>query len=178
MATWIGFLRAINVGARKFPMADLRAALESAGYRDIATHIQTGNIRVDADVESRKELETDLEALFERDRGFAVPTIILTPEELTAVTADADQLVAEFGEPGFAHYVELLRNEPAPGDIALIETMPEGQRAIVRGRTVHLLYDISYHQAKGFSAAAKRALGDSTNRNVKVIRKLAELWGE
>jgi hypothetical protein len=43
---------------------------------------------------------------------------------------------------------------------------------------VHLLFDVPFHQAKGPNAAVRRALGDSTNRNVKVIRALAEKWGE
>lgn len=177
MPQWIGFLRAINVGARKYPMQELRAALEAAGYQDVETHIQTGNIRVTSDEATRAKVEADLEEVFERDRGFSVPTIVFTPAELTALADEADKVVAEFGEPEFGHYLELLRAEPNPADVALIEEMPPQQRAVVRGRAVHLLYDVSYHSAKGFPAATKRALGDSTNRNVKVIRKLAELWG-
>ena len=32
MTTWIAFLRAVNVGKRQYPMAQLRAALTAAGF--------------------------------------------------------------------------------------------------------------------------------------------------
>ena len=177
MPTWIAFQRAVNVGARKYPMAELRAVLDQAGYADVATHIQTGNIRLSSPIEEREVLEKELEALFAADRGFEVPTIVLAPHELVQVAADADAVTAD-GEPEFGHYVELLRMEPDPDAVAVIEgrDLP-GQRAVVRGRAVHLLFDIPYHQAKGPNAAVRRALGDSTNRNVRVIRTLADKWG-
>ena len=48
---------------------------------------------------------------------------------------------------------------------------------MVRGRAVHLLYDIPYHLAKTSNAAVEKLVGVATNRNVKVIHALAEKWG-
>lgn len=177
MPRYLAFLRAVNVGGRKYPMAELRAALTAAGYDDVATHIQTGNVLLTSSTRSRAKLEGDLESLFEADRGFAVPTVCFTPAEIVQVVADADEVVRD-REPAFAHYVELLRTAPTPAQAAVIEGagLP-GQRALVRGRTVHLLFDIPYHEAKPPSAEVRRALGVSTNRNVKVIRAIAEKWG-
>jgi uncharacterized protein (DUF1697 family) len=176
MPTWLAFQRAVNVGTRKYPMAELRAVLEKAGYDDVATHIQTGNIRLSAPTRSQAKLERELEALFLGDRGFEVPTVVMRPEELARIAADADEVVAD-GAPEFGHYVELLRAEPSAADRAAIEQwQPPGQRAVVRGRAVHLLFDIPYHQAKPPPAPVKRALGVSTNRNVKVVRALADKW--
>jgi uncharacterized protein (DUF1697 family) len=177
MPTWLAFQRAVNVGARKYPMAELRKVLTDAGYEDVATHIQTGNIRLTSPIEEQALLEKELEALFAADRGFEVATIAMRPEELVRIAADADELTAD-GEPEFGHYVELLRGPLDDDAREVIEgrDLP-GQRAVVRGRAVHLLFDIPYHAARGPNAAVRRALGDSTNRNVKVIRALAEKWG-
>ncbi|MFC5595908.1 DUF1697 domain-containing protein [Deinococcus cellulosilyticus] len=42
---WVALLRGINVGGnRKVPMADLRSALEAAGFEEIRTYIQSGKI--------------------------------------------------------------------------------------------------------------------------------------
>ena len=176
MPVWIAFQRAVNVAARKYPMAELRRLLAESGYDEVETYIQTGNIRLTSPVESREVLEKELEALFHADRGFQVSTIAMTPDELAGVAADADA-VAAGAEPQFGHYVELLRGVPDAEARAVIEgrDLP-GQRAVVRGRAVHLLLDIPFHQAKGPNAAVRRALGDSTNRNVKVIRALAGKW--
>lgn len=176
MPTWLAFQRAVNVGGRRYPMAELRAVLEQAGYDDVATHIQTGNIRLTSPRRSAARLEAELEELFATDRGFEVATIVFTPEEFAAIAADADDVVAELGEPAHAHYVELLREEPTAETAAVIEEQPSGQRAVVRGRAVHLLYDVPFHEAAAPKAAQKRALGVSTNRNAKVVRAIAEKW--
>jgi uncharacterized protein (DUF1697 family) len=175
--TWIAFQRAVNVGGRKYPMAELRQVLADAGYADVETHIQTGNIRLSSPLRSQAKLEKELEALFAADRGFEVGTIAFRPAELVAIAADADAVVAEH-PAGFGHYVELLRVPPSAVDREIIEGQDfPGQRAVVRGRAVHLLFDIPYHEAKGPNAAVRKALGVSTNRNVKVVRVLAEKWG-
>lgn len=177
MPTWVAFQRGVNVGARRYPMAELRAVLEGAGYAGVATYIQTGNIRLSSPRRSARRLEEELEALFAADRGFEVPTVVFSPAELAGVAAAAAEVVAAHGEPAFGHYVELLRHAPDAEATALVERQGAGQRAVVRGRAVHLLYDVPFHQAKGPTAAQRRALGVSTNRNVTVIRTLAERWG-
>ena len=54
MATYIGFLRAINLGpTRKFPKASIIKAVEAAGFTDVATYINTGNVRFDTTLRSR-----------------------------------------------------------------------------------------------------------------------------
>ena len=178
MPTWIALQRAVNVGARKYPMAELRAALLGAGYADVATHIQTGNIRLSTPMRSAARIEAALERLFLADRGFEVPTIVMTPAELVEVAEQADEVIAEYGVPEFAHYVEIMRAPPSDDDRAVIEGVGySGQRAVVRGRAVHLLFDVAFHEAKAPPAAVRKAYGVSTNRNVKVIRALARKWG-
>lgn len=176
MPTWLAFQRAVNVGARRYPMAELRQVLTDAGYADVETHIQTGNIRLGSPRRSQTALEDELEKLFLADRGFEVATVVLKPAELAQIAADADEVDAD-GAPEFGHYVEILRAAPPADARAVIEgsDLP-GQRAVVRGRAVHLLFDIPYHEAKAPSAAVKRALGTSTNRNATVIRAVAEKW--
>ena len=70
MATYIGFLRAINLGAtRKFPKASIIKAVEDAGFTEVATHINTGNVRFDTTLRSRAKIEAALEKAFEAEAG-------------------------------------------------------------------------------------------------------------
>ncbi len=48
--------------------------------------------------------------------------------------------------------------------------------AKVGGRAVHLMLGENYHEAKLTNAAVEKHLGVSTNRNLTVIRALAEKW--
>ncbi|MGN6160552.1 MAG: DUF1697 domain-containing protein [Marmoricola sp.] len=174
---WIAFLRAVNVGGRKYPMAELRQMLTEAGYSDVQTHIQTGNVFLRSD-SSAAELEADLERLFQADRGFEVLTIVVSPKELVAIAAEADRVIEEFGEPAHGHYIEIMRAAPSAENGAIIEGQTSGrQRFVVRGRTVHYLTDISMAEVKAPRAAVRAAYGVSTSRNAKVIRALALKWG-
>lgn len=177
MPTWIAFLRAVNVGKRKYPMSELRAALEAAGFENVETHIQTGNIRFTSPIRSRAKVEATLERIIEADRGFDVTVVALTPAELAELAADVEAIATEHA-PGHSHYVSLLKASPtAHGTRAIENHGHPDETAVVRGRAVHLLYDKPYHEAKISNAAVEKAVGVATNRNAKVIRALGTKWG-
>jgi len=173
MPSYVAFLRAINLGpTRRFPKGDIVAAVEGAGFTAVATHINTGNVRFTTPMRSRPRIEATLEEAFEADRGFAVPTMVFTPAEICAIADDADELEG----PG-RHYVSLLKREPTAEAVRVIESAGSGdERAVVRGRAVHLLIGVDYHRATLENAAVEKALGVATNRNITVIRALAEKW--
>lgn len=173
MATYVAFLRAINLGAkRKFPKDAIVAAVEGAGFTDVATHINTGNVRFSTSLRSRARIESALEEAFLADRGFEVPTIVFTPQELKAIAEEAES----FGHDG-RHYVSLLKSAPSEAAIALLEERSSAEEvARVGGRAVHLLLGENYHEAKLTNATVEKALGVATNRNLTVIRTLAEKW--
>lgn len=176
MPTWIVFLRAVNVGKRAYPMAQLRAVLTEAGYDDVETYIQTGNVRLSCPLRSRARLESALDKLLTADRGFPIQVVALTPAELREVAADVEALSAADPATG-GHYVSLLKAEPSAAGRARIEAdPPEKERVHVRGRAVHLLYDKPYHEATRSNAAVEKAMGVATNRNATVIRALSDKW--
>ncbi|MDP3892944.1 DUF1697 domain-containing protein [Nocardioides sp.] len=178
MPAYTGFLRAINLGARrKFAMAELRACLTEAGLGDVETHIQTGNVRFTTRMRSRARVEGLLEGLFLADRGFEVPTIVLTPAELAEVGRDAEALQASRASPG-KHYVTLLKHEPTAEARAALEALSHpGEQAVGRGRAVHLLLGEGYRTSTLDNARVERLLGVGTNRNYNVITTLAARWG-
>ncbi len=173
MATYIGFLRAINLGAkRKFPKERIIAAVEAAGFTDVATYINTGNVRFDTPMRSRARIEAALEEAFEAEAGFAVPTIVFTQAELREIAEQA----ASFGHRG-RHYVSLLKEEPSEATVRMLEERSTAEEvAKVGGRAVHLLLGENYHEARLTNATVEKHLGVATNRNVTVIRALAEKW--
>ena len=173
MATYIAFLRAINLGAkRKFPKAAIIKAVEAAGFTDVETYINTGNVRFDSTLRSRAKVEAALEKAFEAEAGFEVPTIVFTPKELKAIAEEA----ASFGHGG-QHYVSLLKETPSAAAVKKLEEANNADEvAKVGGRAVHLLLKGQYHQAKLTNAVIEKHLGVATNRNLSVITALAEKW--
>jgi uncharacterized protein (DUF1697 family) len=175
MPTYIAFLRAINIGKRKFSKDAIVAACEAAGCTDVETYINTGNVRITTPLRSRAKVEAALEEAFSATAGFDVPTVVLSPAELTAVAAYAAELGKDHEGP---HYVSLLKDSPSATAAEKLEGAgKEGERAVVEGRAVHLLLGKDYHSAKLSNAVVEKHLGVATNRNLNVIRTLAEKWG-
>jgi uncharacterized protein (DUF1697 family) len=174
MPTYVAFLRAINLGAkRKFPKDAIKRAAEAAGCTDVETYINTGNVRVSTPLRSRAKVEAALEKAFAAEAGFEVPTIVFTPKELVTIAEEA----ASFGHDG-RHYVSLLKEAPSAAAVEKLEATSTAEEvAKVGGRAVHLLLGENYHEAKLTNAAVEKLLGVATNRNLNVIRTLAEKWG-
>ncbi|WP_114907240.1 DUF1697 domain-containing protein [Ornithinimicrobium murale] len=179
MPTYVGFLRAVNLGAkRRFPKDDLRAVTEAAGFTDVATYLNTGNVRVTSRMRSTARVEDALETAFTRDRGFEVPTIVLGLAELSEIVSYAEVLAAEHG-PLQRHYVSLVR-EPLPAAAAERVEAASGPKVTVavRGRSVHQMWE---HAVPGdvdpLGAATSRLLGVTTARTAGVLTEVARRWG-
>jgi uncharacterized protein (DUF1697 family) len=197
MPTYVAFLRAINLGAnRKFAKDDIKRVVEAAGFTDVETHINTGNVRFTTPMRSRAKIEKKLEDAFAEDRGFDVPTIVFTTAEVAAIAAEAAELAEE--HPGLArHYIYLLKDELPAATAAQVEGLasvstpspgaadaspgasgrvgPAG-RMVVRGRAAHALLGPAYQAGQVDPLNAARLLGVATNRNRTVIAAIAEKW--
>lgn len=178
MPSYVAFLRAINLGAvRKFPKADIVAAVESVGATDVATHINTGNVRLTSRRRSRDAVEAELEAAFAADRGFVVPTVVFTVDEVATLAAEADRLAERHGGP-HRHYLTLLKQQPTDAMLGELEALSfPGEHAEVSGRAIHIvLTEAAYHSAKLSNARIEKVFGVATTRDVKVVRAIAAKW--
>jgi uncharacterized protein (DUF1697 family) len=174
MPSYLAFLRAINLGAnRKFPMVELRACLVEAGFADVETHIQTGNVRITTPMRSRRKVETELERIFAERVGFEVPTIVYPPDELAALYAEVQALEVTAQR----RYLTLLKDEPSAelaADLDRWEDAGEGVRVV--GRAVYWWLDHPTQAARMSNARVERQLGVATTRDLKVVAKLVERW--
>lgn len=180
MPEYVAFLRAVNVGGRVFKMADLRRCLEDAGLRDVETYIQTGNVRFRTTMRSRGKVERHVEEVLTAAAGFDVPAVLFDPPELRQVHDEVMRLPSPFGESqGFGRYVVLFKEQdvPDPDAAAAIEAWDRpGESGAVVPRAVHVWLDHPTMQAD-FFGAFKKVLAPGTNRNLKVVSRLAERWG-
>src|ERR1700754_1047136 len=117
VATYIGFLRALNLGpTRKFAKASIVRAVEAAGFTEVATYINTGNVRFDTTLRSRARIEAALEKEFAAAAGFERPTIVLTQKELR----ETPEQTPSSGHGG-RHSVSLLKQAPTPPAVARLK---------------------------------------------------------
>ncbi|MEZ0578480.1 DUF1697 domain-containing protein [Nocardioides sp. MH1] len=176
MPTYVAFLRAINLGAkRKFPKGDIVTATEAAGATDVQTYINTGNVLLTSRLRSRAKVEAALEKAYEEHTGFAVPTIAFTPAELAQVAADAQELTSPDLE---RHYLYLLKEPPAAAAVEkLLAKEGAADRVVVRGRAAHLLLGKEYVAGNVDPWGVEKSLGVvATNRNLNVVTTLSQKW--
>ncbi len=177
MPTFIAFLRAVNVGKRKYPMAELRDALTAAGFEEVETHIQTGNVMFTTGLRSKTKVVDALEKAMLEDRGFEVPVVLMTRQELSELYDEACDFGG--GKQLKGHYLSLLAEPPSKQGAAALEARSvEGEEVRVGERAVHLMLTTRpFHEATTGNAEVERHLGVATTRNLTVITKLAEKWG-
>jgi uncharacterized protein (DUF1697 family) len=176
VTTFIALLRGINVGGnRKVPMADLRALCDAAGFTDVKSYIQSGNL-VFASKGTDQATEKKLEAAIEERFGFAVEVIVRSAKEW-ATYAKGNPFRDESKTDG-KHVVLLLSKAKPKADAAA--TL--GPRALAGeviesvGDALWIYYPKGIGDSKLTPALLDRAVGSTvTARNWQTVTELAKL---
>jgi uncharacterized protein (DUF1697 family) len=170
-------LRGINLGsARRVPMADLRALFTDAGYDDVRTYVQSGNVVLGSSV-SGAELEAEAQRLISERFGFDVPVIGRTRTQLAAVVK-RNPLGDVAGDPK-RYQVSFLAAKPSADVVgALRDAAAESERVVVHGREIYAWHPAGVARSKLWTALAGKGLGvTATARNWTTVTTLLELAG-
>lgn len=90
MSSYVALLRGINVGGRNpVGMPALAELFRAAGYDNVRTHLQSGNVLFDAAPKDGFELELLLDGLLSERFGTSIPTVVRSREELAGTIASA-----------------------------------------------------------------------------------------
>lgn len=82
MTRYILLLRGINVGGNnKIAMSDLKMGMESRGYVDVVTYINSGNVIFSSEVSELDILKRELEALLLEDFNLHLNVVVLTTKD-------------------------------------------------------------------------------------------------
>jgi uncharacterized protein (DUF1697 family) len=108
MARHLALLRGINVGGRNIiTMSDLRAVFEDAGFDEVRTHLQSGNVVFDGPA---RVSEDGVEELLEQRFGLRLVVVLRTRRQLGATV---DRAPPGFGDrPERYHYDAIFLKAP------------------------------------------------------------------
>ncbi len=179
VTTWVALLRGVNVGGKnRLPMIDLRTLLEDLGCRQVRTLIQSGNAVFAAAADRGELLPGQIaDGLAERF-GFAVPVVLRSAAELTAVLA-RNPFIAAGRDPATLH-VAFLAVRPCAAAVAALDpdrSPPDEFR--IDGREVFLHLPNGVARSKLTNAWLERGLGTtSTVRNWTTVGALAAIAGK
>jgi uncharacterized protein (DUF1697 family) len=173
----VALLRAVNVGGRKLPMAELRALCAELGWRDVATYIQSGNVVFTAKGKPGA-LEKALEDAVARCFGFDSPVIVRTAAQWAHYPPANPFPKAARDEPNRLMLL-LSKAPPAEGAEDVVQA-----RAVAGERVRRAADALWFHYPEGAGTSKltpsmiDRAVGSpATARNFNTVLKLKEMLG-
>jgi uncharacterized protein (DUF1697 family) len=163
--TVIALLRGVNVGGHnKLPMAQLREIATAAGFAEVRTYIQSGNLVASTvlGVEAAGDL---LATAIRTATGFAVPVSVRTAQQWSDVIAANP--FADAADPG-RHVHAIFLPAPATDSVhAFDATIFEPEEIVVSGS------EISLHLPDGMG---RSKLAVAVNRIPEVAAGTARNW--
>ena len=174
MGRQIALLRGINLASRnRVSMPDLRTALGEAGYEDVATLVQSGNIVLSSS-KKPKTLEREITKLVKAEFGVDAATVVRTRDELAGVI-ERNPIPAGPSIPKLFQ-VTFFSGEPDAARVAaLLEQDFGNEQLAVIGREAYAWHPDGIHKSKLARELGKGLRGDGTARNWNTVTKLLEL---
>jgi len=174
----IVLLRGINLGPRnRIAMPQLRKLLEAAGFDDVRTYVQSGNIVLS----TRRKPERTAAAcqqLIASELGLEIPAVVRTRDEMAEVVR-RNPLGSVADNPK-RYQVSFLDGEPDPQVIEqLSAAAADGERIEAIGREIYAWHPDGIARSKLWAALAGKGLGvKATARNWTTVTTLLEMAEE
>lgn len=175
MGTYIALLRGINVGSTKrMAMPRLRGVLESAGFTDVATYVQSGNVVLrgtgSADAVARR-----IEQAIQDEWGFDVHVVVRTRSQLLQVVNHSP--FADVADDPARYSVTFFEQAPPASLLQDIGDELRGDDlAQLHGHELYTWMPAGMSKSKLMPLLARRtAKLQGTNRNWRTIETLLEL---
>lgn len=177
MKKYIAILRGINVsGHNIMPMKELKAAMEKAGFSNVATYIQSGNVVFEHSAALEDNLAKGLTGLIKTTFGYDVPVLVRTVDYMKQVH-EANPFFKRDGVDTEKLHITFLGDEPTAQNIATANTysyLPD--EFIIEGKAVYVYCPNGYGNTKLTNTFFENKLKvAATTRNLKTVAKLIEM---
>ena len=177
MTTFIALLRGINVGGNNLvPMDVLRALCEEAGYRDVRTYIQSGNV-VMAGAGTAAKAEARLEAALARRFGREIPVVVREAARWAELVRSNPLREAAGRQPKALH-LALSKAPPARGAVEGVRSKAAGGEVVEQAGTdgLWILFTQGVGRSKLTPTLLDRLVGSPvTARNWNTVLALVEM---
>lgn len=171
MTNYVAFLRGVNVGGRIVKMADLKTSLEKAGFENVQTFLQSGNVLIESDKDDAV-LKREIESLLSKTFGYDAKVQILSLAKLQKIIKDYP-----FGKAGASQhdYVIFLENGLEDEIINDEYSLADGEKLKAGDGVVYWRVDKGSTLKSNFSKLlSKSKYKDfNTTRNIKTLQKIA-----
>jgi uncharacterized protein (DUF1697 family) len=170
-------VRGINVGGnRPLRMEKLRAIHEALGYRNVRTHLQSGNAVFDATKGDAGRHGQALEQGILRECGFEVAVGVRTSAQMTAALDGNPFLGRPSVDPRFLHATFLVRGTGRLSLDGVALPLAPGEAALLVGDIVYVYCPLGYGNSKINNNFFERKLASAaTTRNWQTVAALERM---
>jgi len=173
VTVYVALLRAINVGGKnRLAMTALRSIVESVGYTDAVTYVQSGNVVFRAG-EKPRVVRAAVERAIAEETGLGVTVVVRTAAEWARVVA-----ANPYPEMEGTRLHVTFTDAPIPTDVSsrVVASAFAPERFRVNGREIYLSLPDGIGRSK-LATALDRALGGGigTTRNWNTVVELHRL---
>jgi uncharacterized protein (DUF1697 family) len=158
-------------------MAELRSALEEAGFANVATYVQSGNVVLSSG-DSAARVARAVERLIKKEFGLEIPVVVRTHTQLAQVVKRNP--LGKVAKNPKRYQVSFLEKRPSAALVRQLEEVADsGERLAAHGREIYAWHPEGIARSKLWAALAGKGLGvTATARNWTTVTKLLELADE
>jgi uncharacterized protein (DUF1697 family) len=155
-------------------MPKLREALADAGFEDIQTYVQSGNV-VLSSRESAAKVARACERLIKKEFGLEIPVVVRTRAQLAQVVKRNP--LGKVAKNPKRYQVSFLEKKPSAALVRKLEEIAAPtERVVAHGREIYAWHPAGVARSKLWAALAGKGLGvTATARNWTTVTKLLEL---
>ncbi len=175
---YVIFLRAVNVGGRTVKKETLQEAFSSLGFKNVATHRQSGNITFSADETNPDTVKAKVEAKLKTALGYDVAAFVRTFSQLKQLL-DFAPFPAK-AKPGMDFMITFLEKAPdkAPFEVPVIVPKSTAQITAIRRTEV---FSETHGGGEGGMPnpyLESKLKTKATTRNLNVVKEIVEKFRE
>lgn len=179
MKRYIALLRGINIsGKNKISMAELKTAFAEAGFSDVCTHLNSGNVIFSDDENDTFVLAERAKSLIKQKFNLDIPVFIISQKELSELLAKAPKW---WGTENKEIYDNLIFAIP-PNDIKIVaekigEPTKELEQVEICDNAAFWSFDrMKYNKAAWWKKTASTGIAEMiTIRTANTLRKIKSL---
>jgi len=179
MKTHLALLRGINVsGHNMIKMDALKTLLENAGFQNVQTYIQSGNVFVDSDEENSASVGFKIKQEIFKELGLEVPAVVISKEDLESCLRNNSYLKEKDCDTKKL-YVAFISKELTSGalnDLKISQFKPD-EAAIDKSR-IYIKYAVGAGKTRLDQKYIEKKLNVvATIRNWNTVTTLLEMYG-
>lgn len=179
MERYVALLRGVNIGGRnKVPMAEWKQCMESAGFSDVKTYLNSGNAIFTSEKDDPMALATQIEELIRNHFGISVPVFVIAQNVLAELLHRAPDWWGDANKEIYDNLIFMLPPVTFAQVFEEIGAPKEGLEQIQPDEAA-IFWSFSrknYQKTNWWPKTASARIGQSlTIRTANTVKKLAQM---